>query len=137
MSPPFTSGKSHKPLIPAKIQRFSPPAGAFFRSASTPRRPTGLSSKARFKGIHAHFSANHPDAAILLGQQGLRASPADRHGSRRGHLARAHVPARHRPGTLAFGVRPAVTAAQGRPLRRQPKPSAALLPVSSGAETRA
>ena len=41
MSPPFIPGKSHKTLIPAKIQRFSPPAGAFFRPASRTRRPTG------------------------------------------------------------------------------------------------
>ena len=37
--------------------------------------------------------------------------------------------ARARPGAVAHGVRPAVAAAHRRPLRREPEPAAALLPV--------
>src|SRR4030065_147972 len=41
----------------------------------------------------AYLSTDHPDAAELLGQAGLRAAATLRHGSRRGHVAHRHFSA--------------------------------------------
>ena len=76
----------------------------------------------------------HPSPAELLGQARLRAAAALRHGGGCGHLPHRHVPARARPRALARGVRAALAASQGRPLRREPEPAAALLPVPGGAQ---
>ena len=65
---------------------------------------------------------------------GLRAAAALRHGSGRGHLPHRDVPARDRPGALERGLRAAFAPAQGRPLRREPEPPAALLSVPGGAQ---
>ena len=51
-----------------------------------------------------------------------------------GHLPHRHLPARARPGAVARRLRAAVAPPQGRPLRREPEPAAALLPVPGGPE---
>jgi apolipoprotein N-acyltransferase len=48
-----------------------------------------------------------------------------------------HLPARARARALEGGLRAAEPPAQGRPLRREPEPPAALLPVPGGAQARA
>src|SRR5690606_275701 len=76
----------------------------------------------------------HPDVAAFLGGSGLRRAPAVR---RRGggrdlpsgdHLARARARA------LARRLCPAFAAADRRPLRREPEPASALLPVPGDSE---
>src|SRR3990167_385323 len=83
----------------------------------------------------AYLSTDHPDAAKLLGQAGLRAAATLRYGSRRGHLAYGYFPALARSGAVESRLCATVAPPQGRALRRKPKPLAALLPVSGGAET--
>ena len=90
-------------------------------SAARPRRRCSPSSKSSC-------------AAGLLGRAGLRAAAALRHGSRRRHLPHRHLPARARPRALERRLRAAVAPPEGRPLRREPEPPAALLPVPGGAE---
>ena len=75
--------------------------------------------------------------AGLLGPPGLRAAAALRHGSRRRHQPHRDLPARARPRALEGRLRAAEPPPQGRPLRREPEPPAALLPVPGGAEARA
>src|SRR3989338_4955397 len=82
----------------------------------------------------AYLSTDHPDAAKLLGQAVLRAAATLRYGSRRGHVAHRDFPARARPGAVESRLCAAVAPPQGRALRREPEPAAALLPVSGGAE---
>src|SRR3990167_9053524 len=83
----------------------------------------------------AYLSTNHPDATELLGQAGLRAAATLRHGSRRGYVAHSHFFALARPGAVEGRLRAAVAPPQGRALRGESEPLAALLPVSGGAET--
>src|SRR5690606_32731964 len=78
---------------------------------------------------HAHIPTTDFIAPAILGSPGVCPAAALRHGSRGRHLAHRHVPARHRPGTLARGLRPTLAPPQGRALRREPQPAAALLPV--------
>ncbi len=80
------------------------------------------------------FQQTHPHAAGLLGPAGLRAAAALRHGSRRRHLPHRDLPARARARALARGLRAALAPPEGRPLRREPEPAAALLPVPGGAQ---
>src|SRR5204862_1079532 len=80
-------------------------------------------------------SGTDPQAAELLGGERLRPAAALRHGNGRWHVPYRDVPARDRPRTLARRLRAALAATQGRALRRQPQPPAALLPVSGRAET--
>ena len=96
-----------------------------------------IESSARARATDAQLPATHPQAAGLLGRAGLRAAAALRHGSRRRHQPHRHLPARARPRALEGGLRAAQPPAQGRPLRRQPEPPAALLPVPGGAQARA
>ena len=70
-----------------------------------------------------------PGAAAVLGRAGLRDPAALRHGGGRRHLPPGHHLARARPQALERGLRAALAPAQGRPLRREPQPAAALLPV--------
>src|SRR5947207_2409070 len=82
----------------------------------------------------AHVSADHSRSPGLLEPPGLRVAAAVRHGSGRRHLAHGHLPASARPRALASGLRAAIAAAEGWPLRREPESHAALLPVPGGAE---
>src|SRR5947207_1779347 len=75
-----------------------------------------------------------PGAATFLGRPGLRHSAALRHGGRRRHLPSGDDLARARAEALERGLRAAVTAAEGRPLRREPEPAAALLPIPGDPE---
>ena len=70
-----------------------------------------------------------PGAAAVLGRAGLRDPAALRHGGGRRHVPPGHHLARARPQALERGLRAALAPAQGRPLRREPQPAAALLPV--------
>ena len=106
-----------------KMRRFRGPPTRTVKSAVCPRAPPD-----------ADLPANHPEAAVLLGRAGLRAAAALRHGSRRRHLAHRHLPARARPRALEGRLRAAQPPPQGRPLRREPEPPAALLPVPGGAQ---
>src|SRR5690606_23222595 len=77
-----------------------------------------------------------PDPAPqrLLGQAWLRAHPAAGPGGGRGYLPPGHVPARDRPGAVERRLRAALPPPHRRPLRREPQPPAALLPVPGGDE---
>ena len=70
-----------------------------------------------------------PDPAAVLGRARLRHPPALRHGSRRGHVPSGDDAARARPEAVERRLRAALAPAQGWPLRREPEPPAALLPV--------
>ena len=78
--------------------------------------------------------AAHPAPERLLGPAGLRAAAALRHGSRRRHLPHRDLPARARPRAVERRLRAAVAPPEGRPLRREPEPPAALLPVPGRAQ---
>ena len=75
-----------------------------------------------------------PDAAALLGGAGLRDPAALRHGGGRRHVPPGDDAARARPEALERRLRAALAPAQGRPLRREPQPPAALLPVPGDPE---
>src|SRR5687767_15410306 len=64
----------------------------------------------------------------------MRAAAALRHGSRRRNVPHGDVPARRRAGTVERRLRATVAPPQGRPLRRQSEPAAALLSVSGRAQ---
>ena len=66
---------------------------------------------------------------------GLRHPAALRHGGRRRHLPPGDHAARARPAALVGRLRPAVAPPDRRPLRRQPEPLAALLPVPGHHQT--
>src|ERR1700681_1321407 len=96
---------------------------------------------------HRHFSESHeqrssrpyasgalvpgidPGAAALLGGLRLRDPAALRHGGRRRHLPSRDDVAPARAKTLERGLCAALAPAEGRPLRREPEPPAALLSV--------
>ena len=54
-----------------------------------------------------------------------------------GHEPHRDLPARPRPRAVEGRLRAAEPTAEGRPLRREPEPAAALLPVPGGAQARA
>ena len=66
---------------------------------------------------------------------GLRHPAALRHGGRRRHLPPGHHAALARPRALVRRLRPALAPPDRRPLRRQPEPLAALLPVPGHHQT--
>ena len=70
-----------------------------------------------------------PGPAAVLGRAGLRDPAALRHGGRRRHLPPGDHAARARPRALERRLRPALAPPHRRPLRREPQPAAALLPV--------
>ena len=94
-------------------------------------RPAGKTDDRRLAGAAAARVVPGPDpgAAAVLGRAGLRDPAALRHGGGRRHLPSGHHLARARPQALERGLRAALAPAQGRPLRREPEPAAALLPV--------
>src|SRR5581483_4130755 len=71
----------------------------------------------------------HPRAPAVLGRAGLRDSAALRHGDGRRHLPSGDYAARAGPQAVECRLCAAVAPAQGWPLRREPEPDAALLPV--------
>src|SRR5690606_21892189 len=75
-----------------------------------------------------------PDAAPILGGLWLRHPPALRHGSRRGYIPPGHYLARAGSAPVERGLCAALAPAEGRPLRREPQPAAALLSVSGDPE---
>ncbi len=103
-----------------------------------PPRGRPLKSRLSFRAAaDAHLPANHPSTARLLGRPGLRTAAALRHGSRRRHQPHRDLPARARPRALEGRLCAAEPPPQGRPLRQEPEPPAALLPVPGGAQARA
>ena len=68
------------------------------------------------------------------GSQGWRDPAALRHGGRRRHVSSRDYAARTRAETLERGLRAAIAPTEGRPLRREPEPAAALLPVPGDPE---
>src|SRR5918996_4628010 len=73
-------------------------------------------------------------ASALLGRPGLRDPAALRHGGRRGDVSSGDHIAGARAEALERGLRAALAAAEGWPLRREPEPATALLPVSGDPE---
>ena len=67
-------------------------------------------------------------------KQGCLHPAALRHGGRRGHVASGDDIARARPTAVARRLCAALAPAQGWPLRREPQPAAALLPVPGDPE---
>src|SRR5690242_14803636 len=70
-----------------------------------------------------------PDAPRLLERAGLPDPAALRHAHGRRHLPHRDHAARARPRAVERRLRPTVPPAHGWPLRREPQPAAALLPV--------
>src|SRR5690606_32132507 len=75
-----------------------------------------------------------PDAAPLLGRLWLRRAAALRHGGRRRDVPSGDDAARAGTETVERRLCPAVAAAEGRALWREPQPAAALLPVPGDPE---
>ena len=75
-----------------------------------------------------------PGAAALLGGLRLRHPAALRHGGRRRHLPSGDHAARARAEAVERRLCAALAPAEGRPLRREPEPAAALLPVPGDPE---
>src|SRR3954452_22736944 len=75
-----------------------------------------------------------PDAAALLGEPGLHDPAALRHADGRRHVSYRYNAAGVGSEILERRLRPAVAPPQGRPLRREPQPAAALLPVPGDPE---
>src|SRR5215831_6633901 len=71
----------------------------------------------------------HSRPPALLGGLWLRHPPALRHGGRGGDVSSGHHAAGTRAARLECRLCAAVAPAQGWPLRREPQPVAALLPV--------
>jgi glycyl-tRNA synthetase alpha chain len=96
--------------------------------------------------IRAFQSCSRPTAPMLSFQQiilklqdywsaqGCALLQALRHGSRRRHQPHRDLPARDRPRALEGRLRAAEPPPEGRPLRREPEPAAALLPVPGRAQ---
>src|SRR5690606_7692372 len=82
----------------------------------------------------ADLPAADPAPERLLGGAGLRADPATRPGGRCRHLPSGHLPALARAGAMECRLRAALPPSDRRPLRREPQPPAALLPVPGGDE---
>src|SRR3546814_4647648 len=81
----------------------------------------------------------HTRCALVTGVQTcalpiLRAGAAARPRSRRRHLPPGHLPALARPGAVERRLRAALPPPHRRPLRPEPQPPAALLPVPGGDE---
>ena len=83
----------------------------------------------------AHLPGPDLRAAEILGRSGLRDPAALRHGNGCRHFPHRDFPAVDRPGALVGRLRAAVAPPDGRPLRRQPVPPAALLPVPGRHQT--
>src|SRR2546422_7297687 len=99
------------------------------RARSQPRNAAG-----RIRSLEADLPAAHPPLERFLGPPGMRAAAALRHGSGRRNVSYRDLPARHRSRALESRLCAAIAPAEGRPLRRESKPAAALLPVPGGAE---
>src|SRR5205823_6102982 len=80
-------------------------------------------------------SGADPDAAAPLGGPWVRGAAALRHGDGGGHLSSRDNAARTRAQALECCLRATLAAAEGRPLRREPEPAAALLPVPGDPQT--
>src|SRR3546814_561779 len=99
-----------------------------------PARYTGPPFLATGGDAGTDLPAAHPEAQRLLGRAGLRAGAAARPRSRRRHLPPGHLPALARPGAVERRLRAALPPPHRRPLRPEPQPPAALLPVPGGDE---
>ena len=101
------------------------------------QRPNELQIRRRFAAAHAPGTlvpGAHPGAAALLGGLGLRHPAALRHGGGRRHLSPGDDLARARAEAVERRLCAAVAPAEGRPLRREPEPPAALLSVPGDPE---
>src|SRR5690606_3038935 len=113
-------------IIPARAARVAGRDG--------PARYTGPPFLATGADAGTDLPAAHPEAQRLLGRAGLRAGAAARPGSRRRHVPPGHLPALARPGAVERSLRAALPPPNRRPLRPEPQPPAALLPVPGGDE---
>src|SRR5262249_7323392 len=81
-----------------------------------------------------HLPGPYPDATGVLGEAGLPDPAALRHGGGSRDFAPGDHLAGAGPQALACRLCPALAAAQGWALRREPQPAAALLPVPGDPE---
>ena len=130
---------AHPPRRPARRAlarpdgRGAPPVAR--RARGPANRPAILSAwRKPPRKTPPHVPGPDPRPAALLGGPGLRAAAALRHGSGRGHFPHRDLPARGRSRALECRVCAAEPEAYGRPIRRQPVPAPALLPVPGGDE---
>src|SRR6218665_2857284 len=89
---------------------------------------------ARPYGPPEFVPGTYPDAAALLGRAGLRDPAALRHADGRRYVPHREEAGRAWPQALEGRLCAALAPAQGRPLRREPQPAAALLPVPGDPE---
>src|SRR5438128_6574540 len=87
----------------------------------------------RSHGPSALVPGTDPRVAALLGGLRLRHPAALRHGGRRRHLPSGDA-AGARAETVERRLRATLAPPEGRPLRREPEPAAALLPAPGDAE---
>ena len=114
--------------------RLDPPEAHRYLSAAPPTRIFDDHRPSRPYAPGALVSGLDPGPAAVLGGPGLRHPAALRHGGRRRHLPPGDHAAGARAEALERRLRAAVAAAEGRPLRREPEPAAALLPVPGDPE---
>src|SRR5690606_32655480 len=102
--------------------------------ASWARRYTSAPANAPISDDRTDLPGHDPAPERLLGETGLRADPAAGPRSRCRHLPPGDLPARAGARAMECGLRAALAPSHRRPLRREPQPPAALLPVPGGDE---
>src|SRR5215472_4141491 len=121
----------------AKVRALTPMGVAVtFRARS--RKPAQCTAHVRSSRPHASRAlvpGPDPRPAALLGGPWLRDPAALRHGGRRRHVSPGDHAARARTEAVERRLCAAVAAAQGRALRREPDPPAALLSVPGDPQT--
>ena len=93
------------------------------------RRGHGKKKEATHEQVRAYVPGHDPRARAVLGRSRLHRDAALRLRGRGRHLPHRHHAAQPRPQRLAYLLPAALPPPRGRPLRREPQPNAALLPV--------
>src|SRR6185437_9256320 len=98
-----------------------------------PKRANGIPAPAHAPGTFV--PGLHSGPATVLGRAGLCDPAALRHGNGGGYVSSRHNAARAGAEAVESRLCAAFAEAEGRPLRRESEPLAALLPVSGDPQT--
>src|SRR6185369_6400663 len=119
-----------------QLRLASLPRAAYTRSFT--RHPYVRSPPKHARTRATPFAPAHdPRARAVLGRARVRDPAALPLRGGRGHVQSGHVPALARAGAMARRLRGAVPPSERRPLRREPEPLPAVLPIPGAAEARA